>query len=67
MTVIHWPVAFKDTGKGLQPPSEANPDEVELDLETPIIDTWKAMIKLPKSKVGRNYMCIQFCTLTIKF
>ncbi|KIY69782.1 Aldo/keto reductase [Cylindrobasidium torrendii FP15055 ss-10] len=48
--LIHWPVAFKP-GKGLQPPSDANPDEIDLDLETPIVDTWKAVINLPKSKV----------------
>ncbi|KAF8910858.1 NADP-dependent oxidoreductase domain-containing protein [Mucidula mucida] len=49
--LIHWPVAFNDTNQGLQPPSPADPNLVDLDLETPIIETWKAMIRLPKSKV----------------
>ncbi|KAF9009828.1 Aldo/keto reductase [Hymenopellis radicata] len=49
--LIHWPVAFNDTNQGLEPPSPADPSVVDLDLETPIVETWKAMVKLPKSKV----------------
>lgn len=47
--LIHWPVAFVP-GKGLFPPS---PQEgwVELDTQTSLTDTWKAMIKLDKKKV----------------
>ncbi|KAF8588827.1 Aldo/keto reductase [Ramaria rubella] len=50
--LIHWPVAFAP-GNGLYPPrvSSHYGGEVELDLETSIVETWKAMIALPKSKV----------------
>ncbi|KAJ7731301.1 NADP-dependent oxidoreductase domain-containing protein [Mycena maculata] len=48
--LIHWPVAFVP-GKGLYPPHPTKEGEVELDLETSLVDTWKAMIALPKSKV----------------
>ncbi|KAK7057773.1 aldehyde reductase 1 [Favolaschia claudopus] len=48
--LIHWPVAFIP-GKGLYPPHPTKADEVALDLETSLVDTWKAMIALPKSKV----------------
>ena len=43
----HWPVSFPPEGdvtKNLFP--KANDDEVKLDLETSLVDTWKAMIKL---------------------
>ncbi|KAK4051780.1 hypothetical protein OIO90_004604 [Microbotryomycetes sp. JL221] len=45
--LIHWPVSFPpegDVSKNLFP--KANDDEVKLDLETSLVDTWKAMIKL---------------------
>ncbi|KAJ7478604.1 NADP-dependent oxidoreductase domain-containing protein [Mycena galericulata] len=48
--LIHWPVAFVP-GNGLFPPHPAKKGEVALDLETSLVDTWKAMIALPKSKV----------------
>nr|GAT56144.1 predicted protein [Mycena chlorophos] len=49
--LIHWPVAFPP-GNGLFPPSPTNPEsEVALDTTTSLVDTWKAMIALPKSKV----------------
>ncbi|KAJ2928624.1 hypothetical protein H1R20_g8435, partial [Candolleomyces eurysporus] len=38
-------------GKGLFPPHPTKEGEVELDTETSLVDTWKAVIKLPKSKV----------------
>ncbi|KAF8554832.1 Aldo/keto reductase [Imleria badia] len=41
--LVHWPVAFAP-GNGLFPGSESG--EVELDTQTSLIDTWKAMIKL---------------------
>ncbi|CAK5281920.1 unnamed protein product [Mycena citricolor] len=48
--LIHWPVAFQP-GNGLYPPHPTIPGEVALDTETSLVDTWKAMIALPKSKV----------------
>lgn len=48
--VIHWAVAFPP-GKGLFPLDPKKEGEVELDTETSLVDTWKAMINLPKSKV----------------
>ncbi|KAF8307165.1 Aldo/keto reductase [Clavulina sp. PMI_390] len=48
--LIHWTVAFVP-GRGLFPQDPKRPGYVELDLETPLVDTWKAMIALPKSKV----------------
>ena len=49
--VIHWPVAFQP-GNGLFPPDPKDPKNfVALDLETSLVDTWKALIALPKSKV----------------
>ncbi|KAJ6497422.1 NADP-dependent oxidoreductase domain-containing protein [Mycena sanguinolenta] len=50
--LVHWPVAFVP-GKGLYPPHPEKKGEVALDLETSLVDTWKAMIALPKSK-ARN-------------
>jgi len=48
--LIHWTVAFAP-GNGLFPQDPARPGYVKLDLETSLVDTWKAMIALPKSKV----------------
>jgi L-glyceraldehyde reductase len=48
--LIHWAVAFAP-GDGLFPEDPNKPGWVKLDLETSLIDTWKAMIALPKSKV----------------
>ncbi|KAJ7099346.1 NADP-dependent oxidoreductase domain-containing protein [Mycena belliarum] len=48
--LIHWPVAFAP-GNGLYPPHATKKGEVDLDLETSLVDTWKAMLALPKSKV----------------
>jgi hypothetical protein len=50
--VIHFPVSFA-AGKTLYPRSKVNPDEVDIDMETSVVDTWKAMIALPKSKVSK--------------
>ena len=47
---MHWPVAFAP-GKELTPPSPHDNKYVELDLQTSLVDTWKAMVALPKSKV----------------
>ncbi|KAJ6593199.1 NADP-dependent oxidoreductase domain-containing protein [Mycena capillaripes] len=48
--LVHWPVAFVP-GNGLYPPHPTKEGEVALDLETSLVDTWKAMIALPESKV----------------
>ncbi|KAF8161370.1 NADP-dependent oxidoreductase domain-containing protein [Crassisporium funariophilum] len=48
--LIHWPIAFAP-GHGLFPPHPTEKNQVELDKKTTLVDTWKAMIKLPKSKV----------------
>lgn len=45
--LIHWPVSFPPEGdveNNLFP--KENENEVKLDLETSLVDTWKAMIKL---------------------
>jgi len=49
-TVVHWPVAFPP-GNGFVPPHPEKEGEAALDRETTLVDTWKAMIALPKSKV----------------
>ncbi|KAM0286426.1 hypothetical protein ACHAQH_000852 [Verticillium albo-atrum] len=48
--LMHWPVAFKKDGTN-PAPLTADGSEVAVDLGVSIIDTWKAMIDLPKSKV----------------
>ncbi|EGY16646.1 aldehyde reductase [Verticillium dahliae VdLs.17] len=48
--LIHWPVAFKKTD-GNPFPVTSDGSEVDLDLDVSIVDTWKAMVELPKSKV----------------
>lgn len=48
--LVHWPIAFA-SGRGLFPKHPSIVGQVELDNDTTLVDTWKAMIKLPKSKV----------------
>ncbi|KAF9075499.1 NADP-dependent oxidoreductase domain-containing protein [Rhodocollybia butyracea] len=48
--LVHWPVAFVP-GQGLNPRHPTKENEAALDLQTTLVDTWKAMIALPKSKV----------------
>jgi len=53
--LVHFPVSFvKESGanpnKDLFPLDPKNKDEVLIDDKTSIVDTWKAMVKLPKSK-----------------
>lgn len=48
--MIHWPAAFAP-GAALEPPHPTIPNELELDETVSLVDTWKAMIALPKSKV----------------
>ncbi|KAF9463537.1 NADP-dependent oxidoreductase domain-containing protein [Collybia nuda] len=59
--LIHWAVAFAP-GRGLYPEHPTIPGEVELDKETSLVDTWKAMIALPKSKVRT----VGVCNLTVE-
>ncbi|KIK60786.1 hypothetical protein GYMLUDRAFT_200112 [Collybiopsis luxurians FD-317 M1] len=51
--LVHWPVAFPPSspGKDLFPKHPSKEGEVALDLKTTLVETWKAMIALPKSKV----------------
>ena len=51
--VVHRPIAFA-SGRGLFPKHPSIVGQVELDNDTTLVDTWKAMIKLPKSKVREN-------------
>lgn len=62
LSVIHWPVAFVP-GKGLVPPHPSKEGEAELDLKTTLVDTWKAMIALPKEKVHR-FPVLSYCIYT---
>ncbi|KAF8058699.1 NADP-dependent oxidoreductase domain-containing protein [Lyophyllum atratum] len=48
--LVHWPIAFPP-GNGLFPPHPTKEGEVAIDTETSLVDTWKAMIALPKTKV----------------
>lgn len=52
-TVVHWPIAFAP-GRGLFPSHPSIVGQIELDNDTTLVDTWKAMINLPKSKVRGN-------------
>jgi len=46
--LIHWPVAFV-SGREIIPVRADKPDEVEIDVNTSLVDTWKAMIALRKT------------------
>ncbi|KAF5366017.1 hypothetical protein D9758_006714 [Tetrapyrgos nigripes] len=48
--LIHWPIAFPP-GRGFYPPHPSKEGEVEIDAKTTLVDTWKAMLALPKTKV----------------
>lgn len=51
--LIHWPVAFPlqgEIGETLFPRVAGNDAEVQLDNDVSLVDTWKAMVALPKSK-----------------
>jgi len=48
--LIHWPVAFVP-GSDLFPKASEDATEVLLSDEITLVDTWKAMLALPKSKV----------------
>ena len=46
--LIHWPVAFV-SGRETIPVRGDKPGEVEIDTNTSLVDTWKAMIALRKT------------------
>jgi len=46
--LVHWPTAFPP-GKGLIPDHPTKKGEVHLDLDTSLVETWKAMIELSKT------------------
>ena len=48
--MVHTPVAFAPCN-GFFTLNPENEDEIALDNETSLVDTWKAMVALPKSKV----------------
>ncbi|KAH8980752.1 Aldo/keto reductase [Lactarius hatsudake] len=43
--LIHWPIPFVP-GRGLLPERADKPAHVEIDTETSLVDTWKAMLAL---------------------
>ncbi|KAJ3489361.1 hypothetical protein NLG97_g6015 [Lecanicillium saksenae] len=47
--LIHWPVAFTH-GSGLFPKDPNEDGAIQLDKNTSITQTWKAMTELPKTK-----------------
>lgn len=54
--LIHWPVAFPlegAIGEVLFPKHKEKQDEVALDSGVSLVDTWKALVALPKTK-ARN-------------
>lgn len=48
--IIHWPSPFVP-GTELWPTDPENPKDIHHDEEASLVETWKAMIALPKSKV----------------
>lgn len=57
---MHWPVAFK-RGPELFP--LVAEDDSAIDNDISIVDTWKAMTKLPKEKarsIGVSNFCIEY-------
>lgn len=48
--MIHWPIGFPP-GNGQNPPHPTIAGQIALDKETSIVETWKALIALPKTKV----------------
>ncbi|OJI99852.1 hypothetical protein ASPVEDRAFT_128679 [Aspergillus versicolor CBS 583.65] len=49
--LVHWPVAFQKTSDNQLSPLDNDGTQVAIDNSVSLIDTWKAMIKLPQSKV----------------
>ena len=46
--LVHWPVAFV-SGREMIPVRGDKPGEAEIDVNTSLVDTWKAMIDLRKT------------------
>ena len=67
--LIHWPVAFV-SGRGILPARADKPDEAEIDVNTSLVDTWKAMIALRKTgkvkAIGVSNFTIQHLEAIIK-
>lgn len=55
VAVVHWPAAF-EPGNGLLPPHPTKEGEVQLDLQTSLVDTWKTMIKLKETGKVNSYV-----------
>lgn len=55
VAVVHWPAAF-EPGNGLLPPHPTKEGEVQLDLRTSLVDTWKTMIKLKETGKVSSYV-----------
>lgn len=70
--LIHWPVAFPlegGVGDVLFPRVKGNEDEVALDNGVSLVDTWKAMIALDKSKaksVGVSNFTVEYIEALIE-
>jgi len=70
--LVHWPCAFPPAGGNLFPlvAGKNEPDgDVEIDDSVSIVDTWQAMLKLPKSKaraVGVSNHTIEHLETIIK-
>jgi L-glyceraldehyde reductase len=67
--LIHWPVAFV-SGREAIPVHADKPDEVKIDVNTSLVDTWKAMIALRKTgkvkAIGVSNFTIQHLEAIIK-
>lgn len=70
--LIHWPVAFPlegEVGETLFPKHAQKQNEVALDTGVTLVDTWKAMTKLPKSKakaVGVSNFTVEYLEAIIE-
>jgi len=67
--LVHWPVAFAQ-GHGKFPLRESKSDEVKIDTDTSLVDTWKAMLALRDTgkvkAVGVSNFTIQHLEAIIK-
>lgn len=70
--LIHWPVAFPlegEVGATLFPKHPSKENEVAVDSSVSLVDTWKAMIALPKSKarnVGVSNFTVEYIEAIIE-
>ncbi|KAH9039883.1 Aldo/keto reductase [Lactarius pseudohatsudake] len=67
--LIHWPIPFV-SGRGLLPERADKPGHVEIDTETSLVDTWKAMLALRSTgkvrAVGVSNFAVQHLEAIIK-